>query len=99
MTADTGDSKMDEAYKRLELHIKSFESFEEFYRYFMKIKKTDNDKTLIKWLLKVLFVQLRITNNKKHKFDLLIEKINDKERATMENWFDEKLKKVGIRND
>ena len=60
LIANTGDDKLDEAYKSIQVHISSFDSFEAFYPYFVDIVKTDDQEKLNKWLLKVLFVDLYI---------------------------------------
>ncbi|WP_320034814.1 hypothetical protein [Halarcobacter sp.] len=75
LTPQTGDNKMDEAYQRMVAHISSFDEFPQFYDYFLKQLKTDNQELLNKWLLKVLFVELK----RKHPFDEMIEMLETKE--------------------
>ncbi len=48
-------------------------------------------KRLTKWILKVLFVQMKYN---KHPFDELIELVNDENAAKLKDWLDNELKKA-----
>lgn len=96
LNPNTGNDKMDEAYQRMAMYVDSFEGFVEFYNYFLKQVKTDNKEVLNKWLLKVLYVNLKqAPKPDKHKFDVLLEKVSVENRATLESWLENKLKEVG----
>ena len=86
------NKKIKLAYDRLHIHISAFDDFSEFESYFNDIKKTQDDKELNKWLLKVLFLKLK--EDKKHPFDLLLEKITLHEKEKLEKWLDSSLEKV-----
>ncbi len=90
LTPQTGDNKMDEAYKRMVVHISSFNEFQQFYDYFLKQVTTEDKDKLNIWLLKVLFVQLK----RKHPFDEMIEILEKKEPEKAQNlkqWLDNSL--------
>lgn len=93
---NTGDEQLDRAYNNLGTHISAHNSFEEFYNYFQKIVKTDDKEVLNKWLLKVLYVQIKATNENKHDFDLLLEKVTPVNRSNLESWLKVQLQKVGV---
>ena len=59
------NKKIKLAYGRLHIHISAFDDFAEFESYFNDIKKTQDDKELNKWLLKVLFLKLKEDKKKK----------------------------------
>ena len=95
LIANTGDDKLDEAYKSIQVHISSFDNFEAFYPYFVDIVKTDDQERLNKWLLKVLFVELKFGRNEvKHDFDLLLEKVKPENKITLETWLQTELSKL-----
>ena len=50
LTVNTGDEKLDVAYKNFQVHVSSFDKFAEFQNYFNKIVKTDDKDRLNKWL-------------------------------------------------
>ncbi|PLY04901.1 MAG: hypothetical protein C0625_15430 [Arcobacter sp.] len=76
------DKKMNEAYNRMTAHVDSFESFYAFYEYFLKQVKTEDKEELNKWLLKVLFIQMKKTKEVKHDFDVMVELLeNQPEKA------------------
>lgn len=75
LNPQTGNEKMDEAYKKMLAHTSGFESFEQFYNYFLKQVTTDDKEKLNKWLLKVLFVELK----REHPFDEMIKVLKSKE--------------------
>lgn len=97
LTPNTGDELMDRAYTNMQTHINSFDKFDEFFNYFSKIVKTDDKESLNKWLLKVLFVDMKRDNTKivKHKFDLLLEKVDEQKKQQLIKWLDDNLQKVG----
>ncbi|AXH14356.1 hypothetical protein CP985_05700 [Malaciobacter mytili LMG 24559] len=90
-TPNTGNDKLDRAYNNLSMHISAYNNFEEFYNYFQRIVKTDDKDVLNKWLLKVLFVQMKYN---KHPFDELTELVNNENAAKLKDWLDNELKKV-----
>lgn len=96
LTPQTGNEKMDAAYQKMLVHVSGFESFEQFYNYFLKQLKTDNQELLNKWLLKVLFVELK----RKHPFDEMIEMLETKEPVkaqTLKKQLEDNLKTVKAR--
>lgn len=96
LTVNTGDEKLDEAYRNFQVHVSAFDKFAEFQAYFEKVVKTDDSVKLNKWLLKVLFVELRYGRiNQKHDFDLLLERVSSEKKATLEKWLKDNLEKVG----
>jgi len=96
LTANTGDEKLDVAYKNFQVHVSSFDKFPEFQNYFNKIVKTDDKERLNKWLLKVLFIEFRYgRTTQKHDFDILLERVSSDDKAKLEKWLKEKLEKVG----
>lgn len=90
-TPNTGDEKLDEAYKRIQMYVESFDTFPKFEKYFNEIVQTDDMKRLNKWLLKVLFVQMKYTE---HDFDKLIRLLSDENAEKIKQWLDSELKKV-----
>lgn len=96
LTVNTGDEKLDEAYRNFQVHVSSFDKFTEFQNYFNKIVKTDDKERLNKWLLKVLFIEFRHgRTSQKHDFDILLEKVKPEEKAKLEKWLKDNLEKVG----
>lgn len=95
LNVSTGDAKLDEAYKNIQVHICTFDKFVEFESYFNSIVKTDDKEVLLKWLLKVLFIEFKYgrTQNK-HDFDILLERVSSSDKALLEKWLKEKLEKV-----
>ncbi|WP_044414694.1 hypothetical protein [Halarcobacter anaerophilus] len=102
-TVQTGDEKLDQAYSRMCSHVSSHESFDSFYRYFTQIVKTDDHEKLNKWLLKVLFCELKYgKSEKKHDFDLMIEALELSEPAKAEQlrqWLEQNLEKLNIKRE
>jgi len=97
LTVNTGDEKLDEAYRNFQVHVSSFDKFSEFQSYFNKIVKTDDNERLNKWLLKVLFIEFRYGRNQnKHDFDILLEKVSLEKKEQLTKWLDDNLKKVGV---
>ena len=95
LTVDTGNTKLDEAYKRMQIHICTYDKVDEFMNYFNSITKDVKEDELLKWLLKVLFWEFKYGRvDKKHDFDLLLEKVEPKDKVVLEKWLKEKLEKV-----
>lgn len=96
LTVNTGDEKLDEAYRNFQVHVSSFDKFAEFQNYFNKIVKTDDKDRLNKWLLKVLFIEFRYGRNQaKHDFDILLERVSSEKKEQLEKWLKDILEKVG----
>lgn len=95
LTVNTGNQKLDEAYKRMQIHICTYDKVDEFMNYFNSITKGTKEDELLKWLLKVLFWEFKYGRvDKKHDFDLLLEKVEPKDKVVLEKWLKEKLEKV-----
>ena len=95
LTVNTGNKKLDEAYKRMQIHICTYDKVDEFMNYFNSITKDVKEDELLKWLLKVLFWEFKYGRvDKKHDFDLLLEKVEPKDKVVLEKWLKEKLEKV-----
>ncbi|MCG3675605.1 hypothetical protein [Aliarcobacter butzleri] len=95
LTVNTGNEKLDEAYKRMQIHICTYDKVDEFMNYFNSITKDVKEDELLKWLLKVLFWEFKYGRvDKKHDFDLLLEKVEPKDKVVLEKWLKEKLEKV-----
>lgn len=99
LSVNTGDAKLDEAYKNIQVHICTFDKFVEFESYFHSIVKIDDKEKLFKWLLKVLFVEFKYgrTQNK-HDFDILLERVSHSDKELLQKWLKEKLEKVSDKN-
>ncbi len=96
LIVDTGDAKLDEAYKNIQVHICSFDKFVEFESYFSSVVKTQDKEKLFKWLLKVLFVEFKYGRNQnKHDFDILLERAQPEQKLKLEKWLKDNLQKVG----
>ncbi|WP_294962285.1 hypothetical protein [Sulfurimonas sp.] len=94
-TPNTGDKKMDEAYLNLKVHIDKCKTFDEFIQHFNYIVKTDDTELLNKWLLKVLYVNMKLDNTDKHDFDKLLESVDEVKKQELKNWLEVSLKKQG----
>lgn len=92
---ETGDKKMDEAYSNLKTHIDKCKTFDEFLQHFNYIVKTGDAEVLNKWLLKVLYVSMKLDNTVQHDFDKLLERVNEAKRQELQNWLDSMLLQVG----
>ena len=99
LNVNTGDAKLDEAYKNIQVHICTFDKFVEFESYFHSVVKIDDKEKLFKWLLKVLFVEFKYgrTQNK-HDFDILLERVSHSDKELLQKWLKEKLEKVSDKN-
>ena len=92
---NTGDKKMDEAYANLKVHIDKCKTFDEFLQHFNYIVKTDDTEVLNSWLLKVLFVVMKLESVEMHDFDKLLQLVNEKEKQIMSEWLQNKLIEKG----
>lgn len=99
LTVSTGNKKLDEAYKNIQVHICTFDKFVEFESYFHSIVKTDDKEVLLRWLLKVLFIEFKYgrTQNK-HDFDILLERVSSEKKEQLEKWLKDNLAKVSNKN-
>jgi len=99
LTVNTGNEKLDEAYKNIQVHICSFDNFVEFESYFNSIVKTQDKEKLNNWFLKVLFWEFKYgrTQNK-HDFDILLERVSPEKKQQLENWLKDNLEKVSNKN-
>ncbi len=95
LIVNTGNEKLDEAYKNIQVHICSFDNFVEFESYFNSIVKTKDIEKLNNWFLKVLFWDFKYgrTQNK-HDFDILLERVSPSDKELLQKWLKEKLEKV-----
>ncbi len=95
LIVNTGNEKLDEAYKNIQVHICSFDNFVEFESYFNSIVKTKDIEKLNNWFLKVLFWEFKYgrTQNK-HDFDILLERVSPSDKELLQKWLKEKLEKV-----
>lgn len=89
MTIQTGDAKLDKAYENMKAHVMTFDDFESFFNYFLKIVKTNDKEYLNKWLCKVLFAEMKY---RKHPFDELLELVNEEKKAELEKWLLDNIK-------
>ncbi|RBQ28395.1 hypothetical protein [Aliarcobacter vitoriensis] len=95
LTVNTGNEKLDEAYKRMQIHICTYDKVDEFMNYFRTITKDKKEDELLKWLLKVLFWEFKYGRvDKKHDFDLLLEKVGTAKKEQLEKWLKDNLEKV-----
>lgn len=100
LNPNTGDERLDTAYKNFSIHASAFKSFEEFENYFNSIIKTDNAEYLNKWLLKVLFAHFKVEQNSTKLDELTIEFIQmcsylkAEEKTKVTAWVKANLEKV-----
>lgn len=97
LTVNTGDEKLDKAYKNMQVHICSFEHFDSFNSYFKGIVKDTDIQKLNEWLLKVLFWEFKYGRDSKHKFDVLLDNLKVEDKQKMENWLENELRKRNIK--
>lgn len=98
LNVNTGNEKLDEAYKNIQVHICTFDKFVEFESYFNSVVKTDDKEVLFKWLLKVLFIEFKYGRNQnKHDFDILLERVGSEQKLKLEMWLKDNLEKVGVK--
>jgi len=83
---------MDKAYANLQEHVNKCKSFDDFFMHFNYIVKTDDKEVLNKWLLKVLFVNMK-QSREKHDFDRLLEAVDENKRAELHAWLKANLEK------
>ena len=93
-TPNTGDKKMDEAYSNLKVHIDKCKTFDEFLQHFNYIVKTDDAEVLKKWLLKVLYVSMKLDNSPIHDFDKLLERVDETKQKELLDWLSNTLNKT-----
>ncbi|MFA9238275.1 MAG: hypothetical protein ACEQSQ_00115 [Candidatus Paceibacteria bacterium] len=99
LNVNTGDAKLDEAYKNIQVHICTFDKFIEFESYFNSVVKIDDKEKLFKWLLKVLFVEFKYGREQiKHDFDILLERAQPEQKLKLEKWLKDNLEKVSNKN-
>lgn len=84
----TGSEEFDESYKRFASHAQKYEDFPSFFDGFMREVKVEDEAYLRRHLLKVLFAHYKA----KHPFDVLLEKVSNKEQ--LKNWLKNELEKV-----
>lgn len=99
LTVDTGNAKLDDAYKRMQVHICSFDKVDEFMNYFLTITKEANQEELFKWLLKVLYWEFkhgRENSTVKNDWDILLDVCSDEQRDKLIVWMNEQLVKKGV---
>lgn len=89
---NTGDKKMDEAYLKLKVHIDKCKTFDGFLQHFNYIVKTDDAEVLKKWLLKVLYVSMKLDSTDKHDFDKLLEMVDETKQKELLDWLAMSLK-------
>lgn len=95
LNVNTGDEKLDEAYKNIQVHICTFDKFIEFESYFNSVVKTDDKEKLFKWLLKVLFVEFKYGRQQiKTDWDILLERAQPEQKLKLEKWLKDNLEKV-----
>jgi len=92
-TPNTGDAKMDKAYQNLQEHVSRCKTFDAFLQHFKYVVKTDDLEVLNKWLLKVLFVNMKQDPNEKHDFDKLLERVGEVKQQELINWLKLNLEK------
>ncbi len=101
LTVNTGNDKLDDAYKRMQVHISTFNNVEEFENYFNSILKDNDPEVIKKWLMKVLFWEFKYGREEgakaKHSFDILLEHLKVEDRQKMENWLKNELEKRNIK--
>lgn len=95
LTPQTGNDKMDKAYANMQEHVRKCKTFDDFFMHFKYIVRTDNLEVLNKWLLKVLFVNMKQNCKDKHDFDKLLESVNDAKKEELRNWLKTNLEKIG----
>lgn len=92
---NTGDEKMDKAYMNLQVHVDKCKTFDDFFMHFNYIVKTDNKDILNKWLLKVLFVNMKQNTQEQHDFDKLLELVGEVKKQELKVWLKASLEKYG----
>ncbi len=93
-TPQTGNEKMDKAYANLQEHVDRCKTFDMFLQHFNYIVKTDDKEVLNKWLLKVLFVNMK-QSREKHDFDKLLECVDEAKKMELQLWLKTTLEKKG----
>ncbi len=98
LTVNTGNDKLDDAYKRMQIHISTFNNVEEFENYFNSILKGNDPELVKKWLMKVLFWEFKYGRDEgasaKHDFDVLCENVSAQKKKELKAWLELNLRKV-----
>ncbi len=101
LTVNTGNNKLDDAYRRMQVHISTFKSVEEFENYFNSILKDNDPEVLKKWLMKVLFWEFKYGRDEKLKdsgifadFRKMYEGVDDSKKLTIDKWVKSNLEKL-----
>ncbi len=90
---NTGNEKMDQAYMRMQEHVSKCKTFDEFDMHFSYIAKTDDLNVLNRWLLKVLYVQMKQDSKELHDFDKLLSYLDSTKQEEMKVWLQLNLEK------
>ena len=102
LTVDTGNTKLDEAYKRMQVHICTYDKVDEFINYFKSITKDKKEDELLNWLLKVLFWEFkygREANSWREGLsdqEVLLNACSEDEKVKLEDWIKTQLNKKGV---
>ncbi len=102
ITVDTGNTKLDEAYKRIQVHICTYDKVDEFINYFKSITKDKKEDELLNWLLKVLFWEFkygREANSWREglsDWEVLLNACSEDEKVKLEAWIKAQLNKKGV---
>ena len=102
LTVDTGNTKLDEAYKRIQVHICTYDKVDEFINYFKSITKDKKEDELLKWLIKVLFWEFkygREANSWQENmsdWEVLLNACSENEKQQYEAWMNKKLVEKGV---
>lgn len=92
-TPQTGNEKMDKAYANLQGHVNKCKTFDDFFMHFNYIVKTDDKEVLNKWLLKVLFINMKQTPHAEHDFDRLLKLVDEEKKQELISWLKATLEK------
>ena len=102
LTVDTGNTKLDEAYKRMQVHICTYDKVDEFINYFKSITKDKKEDELLNWLLKVLFWEFKYGREANayrenmSDWEVLLNACSDDEKNGLEAWIKTQLNKKGV---
>lgn len=102
LTVDTGDTKLDEAYKRMQVHICTYDKVDEFINYFKSITKDKKEDELLNWLLKVLFWEFKYGREANayrenmSDWEVLLNACSDDEKNGLQAWIKTQLNKKGV---
>lgn len=102
LTVDTGNTKLDEAYKRIQVHICTYDKVDEFINYFKSITKDKKEDELLNWLLKVLFWEFKYGREANayrenmSDWEVLLNACSEDEKPLYEAWMKKKLLEKGV---